>query len=168
MNTMKWMNYVASVLLMGVIILCLPITAGANSSWVWISETRPYDVLPFVIGGTLAVETLSVWLIPRTKNPLKVFCVVFAGNVISFAMPYIMCLFHPVYTFSAALDSHFYTVGGTFLVMTVVVEGPIVYHGLKKETKHPKRLLSAIIGSNVLTTAAVAIVERTFCNGYWA
>ena len=35
------------------------ITAFANSSWVWISETRPDDLLPFVIAGTLIIEIIE-------------------------------------------------------------------------------------------------------------
>ena len=60
-----------------------------------------------------------------------------------------------------------YTVGLSFLIMTLACEMPIVYNALKKETEHHKKLAWVIVGSNVLTTALTAIVERTLCYGRW-
>ena len=44
------------------------LTAFANSSWVWISETRPYDVLPWVAIGTLIIETISLIVFAKIKK----------------------------------------------------------------------------------------------------
>lgn len=164
---MKRYQASSSMLLVGILALCLPVVARADSSWVWISETRPYDVLPFVVVGTLLIETLGIWLIPRVKKPLKVFCVTCLGNVLSFAVPYVLCLFNPVYDFAQVMESHFYTVGVVFLVVTIAIEVPIEYYLLRKETDRPKALLCAVILCNVITTVAVAAVERTLCYGWW-
>lgn len=167
-DIMKHIQYPTTLCLLAVLLLCLPVTAGANSSWFWISETRPYDVLPYVVAGTLLMETLGIWRIPGTKGLMRVFCLVCLGNLVSFAMPYLDLMFDPISPFDQALDSYFFTVGASYLVMTLVAEVPILYFGLRKHTAHRKRLLPAIIGCNVVTTVAVAVVERTVCQGGWA
>ena len=85
---MKKDNLLSAVCLVGILALCFPLVARADSSWVWITETRPYDVLPFVVVGTLLIETLSIWLIPHTRRLSKVFWVVCLGNGLSYAAPY--------------------------------------------------------------------------------
>ena len=80
---MKKDNLLSTVCLVGILALCFPLVARADSSWVWITETRPYDVLPFVVVGTLLIETLSIWLIPHTRRLSKVFWVFCLGNGLS-------------------------------------------------------------------------------------
>ena len=67
----------------------LSFTASANSSWVWISETRPFDLLPAVIVLTLAIEIAAVLLALKKKNFWKVLFFVALGNLLSFAAPYV-------------------------------------------------------------------------------
>ena len=156
-----------------------PITAYANSSWVWISTTRPYDLLPFVIAGTLLIEILAVRLVAGIKNYKKTIPVTVISNLVSFAAPYLL-MFITVqmenstisdgspFTLEDTLDKlPIYTVGLAFLFMTLACELPIVYNVLKKETDHRKRLALVIIGSNFLTTVLTAVVERTLCYGRW-
>ena len=57
--------------------LSFPMLASANSSWVWISETRPYDILPFVVIGTLLIETVAVNLVGKINNWYKSFFAIF-------------------------------------------------------------------------------------------
>ena len=46
------------------LMMCLlPMTASANSSWRWLSEARPYDVLPFVAVITITIETAALWYV---------------------------------------------------------------------------------------------------------
>ena len=154
-----------------------PITAYANSSWMWISKTRPYDLLPFVITGTLLIEILAVRFVAGIKRFIKIIPITVISNLVSFAVPYLL-MFVTVqmenstisdgipYTLEDALEKWpFYTVGLTFLFMTLACELPIVYNVLKKETEHRKRLALVIIGSNLLTTVLTAVVERTLCYG---
>ena len=154
---MKKDNLLSTVCLVGILALCFPLVARADSSWVWITETRPYDVLPFVVVGTLLIETLSIWLIPHTRRLSKVFWVVCLGNGLSYAAPYFFQLFNPVYSFQKALNTHFYNVSISFLIVTLVIEGP----------DQPKKLLWAVILSNVVTTVGVALTERLLCRGFW-
>ena len=154
-----------------------PITASANSSWVWISGTRPYDLLPFVIAGTLLIEIFAVRFVAGINNFKKIIPVTVLSNLVSFAAPYLLMFIivqrenstisdGSPYTFEDALEKWpFYTVGLVFLFMTLACELPIVYNVLKKETEHRKRLALVIIGSNFLTTVLTAIVERTMCYG---
>ena len=146
-------------------------TAFANSSWVWISETRPYDVLPFVAIATLAIETAALNLILKIGNWHKVFSGVLIGNLISFAVPYIGYSNTPPYydmPLSYILErGPFYTVGAAFLIITVAVELPFMYFWLKKSVKNKKLLILTTIIANIVTTAMVAVVERLLCEGHW-
>lgn len=145
----------------------------ANSSWFWISKTRPYDVLPYVIIMTLLIETAAVVLAGKVRRIGKVFCFVALANLLSFLAPY---LFNWM-TFS---DEHIYptyvyyleripvfTVGIGYLLITLAVELPLVFVKLKKDTDKPKRLLWTIIIANVITTILTCIVEHHFCYGHW-
>lgn len=72
------------------LLLCLlPLTASANSSWRWISDTRPYDVLPFVALITIAIETVALWLMLNKQRLVKIAIVVVLANLLSFAAPYL-------------------------------------------------------------------------------
>ena len=146
--------------------------ASANSSWVWISETRPYDILPFVIIGTLLIETVAVNLVCKVGNWYKTFFAVLVGNIISFIAPYIgysNSLYGQMgYTLSQIIDrGPYYTVGAAFLLLTLIVELPIVYFLLKKDADNKKKLALCIVLANIVTTVLVAVVERTLCYGRW-
>ena len=43
-------------------------TAYANSSWHWISSTRPVDILPVVIVTTLLIESVIVIKLSKVKK----------------------------------------------------------------------------------------------------
>ncbi len=147
------------------------LTAFANSSWVWISETRPFDVLPWVAIGTLLIETISILLLGGVKNGFKIITFVTIANLISFAAPYV-CNFVSYaqwgMTFLKYLN-HWpsYTVGSLFCMVTVLIEFPIVYFALRKNATSNKRFILSVIAGNIFTTALVAIVERSLCHGSW-
>ena len=156
------------------------ITAFANSSWVWISETRPDDLLPFVIAGTLIIEILAVRCVAGIKKLRKIIPVTVIANLVSFAAPYFLVAVtvqmdnetvpngETLYTVADTLEKWpTYTVGLSFLIMTLACEMPIVYNILKKDTEQRKKLFLVIIGSNLLTTVLTAVVERTLCYGRW-
>ena len=150
-----------------------PILASANSSWVWISETRPYDILPFVIIGTLLIETVAVNLVSKIGNWYKTFFAVLVGNIISFVLPYIgysnaTPYADAGYTLSEIINhGPYYTVGTAFLLLTLIIELPVVYFLLKKDADNKKKLALCIVLANIVTTVLVAIVERTLCYGRW-
>ena len=147
-------------------------SVSANSSWAWISEKRPYDLLPFVALATLLIETLGYNLLLKTENFYRTFSGVLIGNLISFAVPYIGYSNTPPYydmPLSYILErGPFYTVGAAFLIITILVELPFMYFWLKKEVENKKKLVAVAILLNTVTTVMVAIVERVFCEGYYA
>ena len=152
------------------LIVLLPANAFADSSWVWISEKRPFDILPWVALGTILIEWLSIWLIPRTGHAFKVLGIVMVANAASFLLPYAFLKADLSWygTFEDILDSGpHYIVSGVFLLLTLLVEMPIVYNVLKSNVQDMKKLQLTIIVSNVITTAGVAIIERLITEGYW-
>lgn len=170
---MKIYRTITNIAITNLLIGCFTLTAFANSSWVWISETRPYDVLPFVIVGTLLIETAAINLLLKVGNWNKVFTGVLIGNLISFAVPYIgysnTTPYAGYYTLGEILNrGPYYTVGGAFLIITVLVELPFMYFWLKKVVTDKKKLIAVTVIANVVTTFAVAAVERIFCEGYYA
>ena len=148
-------------------LICQSTLVYANSSWRWLSETRPYDVLPLAILLTLAVEILGLCVLAKTK-PLKTSLVVILANLLSFAAPYLCLLGDEIYSFSQALENMpFYTVGIIYLMMTLIIEIPVVYFSLQKETVGGKRLFWTILLTNTATTLITAILERLLCYGRW-
>ena len=148
-------------------------SVSANSSWVWISEKRPYDLLPFVALATLLIETLGYNYLLKIENFYRTFCGVLIGNLISFAVPYIgysnTTPYAGYYTLTQILNrGPFYTVGAAFLIITILVELPFMYFWLKKEVENKNKLVAVAILLNTVTTVMVAVIERVFCEGYYA
>jgi len=149
----------------------IPQVAFANSSWYWISEKRPWDILPWVVIVTILIETLTIWLIPKTKQFVKTAGIVIVANLVSFLLPYgIVAVGNSWYgTFQDILNSGpVYIVSLMFLILTLAAELPIVYKVLKPHVENHKVLLWTIISSNAATTAMVAIIERIITEGAWA
>ena len=141
----------------------------ANSSWRWISETRPYDLLPVVIILTLAIETVSIHFISKLKNIAKTIFIVLAANTVSFLTPYCFLYCVPsLYTFEQMLEHQpIYNVGLLYLIITLAVEIPIVYFSLKKSAPNPKKMMLTVLLCNVATTILTAVIENTVCKGIW-
>lgn len=141
----------------------------ADSSWIWISEKRPYDVLPIVVVLTLAIEILAIYWAARIDKFRRVFLSVTAANLASFLLPFIITLASsaPVHPYPDSLNDYHYIVGAGYLILTVLVEFPIVYCILRKHTGRTKILAAAIIAVNVVTTVMVYMIEQKFCQGYY-
>ena len=158
-------------------ILCLvlvlvPLTASANSSWIWLSEARPYDVLPFVAVITIAIETAALWYVLGRKHLVKIAVVVVIANLLSFTAPYLIwydeTIRMPLKPFPELMEyGHYFTVGTIFLIMTLVLEIPVVFLTLRKYAKGKWRFLLTVAGANVVTTIITAAAERIFCYGQW-
>ena len=141
----------------------------ADSSWCWLTDTRPFDILPPVALATIVIEVLAIWLIPNTGKLMKTAVAVILANAASFLLPYALLLNDPVYPkFDDMLNAGpNYIVGAGFVILTLVLEIPIVYNLLKKHVDSKKKLLWSIVGSNIVTTAMVAVIERMVTDGYW-
>lgn len=152
----------------------LCIHAYANSSWRWLSETRPYDILPFIIALTLIAETLAYVFVAKIKRPVKVFAVVAIANHLSFLAPYIFGYIGYTggltYTFDFALEHlPYYTIGIEYFLTTILVEIPVIWFSLKNDVRENKtvRFILTIIGANVVTTLICAAAERAVAYGVW-
>ena len=49
----------------------------------------------------------------------------------------------------------------------MLIEILVIYNLLKKHVDSKKKLLWVIVGSNIVTTAMVAVIERMVTDGYW-
>jgi len=150
--------------------LMFPIDISANSSWHWISAQRPYDLLPLVAVVTLAAETFAVDHFGRVKRFPKTVWVVILANLLSFAAPYVLTYLSnvSVYTFAQMVEHlPIFTVGVCYLLLTLGVEGPVVYFSLRGDVREQERLLAVIGISNLATTLFVALAERCLCHGSW-
>jgi len=167
---MRKNNKMTLVLIMIVVIALFPLNAFADSSWIWISEKRPFDILPWVAIGTILIEWLSIWLIPKTGQALKALGTVTLANAASFLLPYAFLKASLSWygTFDHILDSGpHYIVSGVFLLLTIIIEMPIVYNVLKSNVQSKRMLQITIIVSNIITTAGVAVIERLITEGHW-
>lgn len=160
---------VVSLLVMVMFSILFAFPVSANSSWVWISETSPTDILPFAVAVTLIIECVAIRFIAEVKSMVRVLVAVILANLLSFAAPY----FHTWLSGSGLTIAEivekvpFYTVGFIFLFMTLVCELPIVYNLLKKQTDNRKKLAITIVVVNIVTTVLTAVAERTLCYGKW-
>jgi len=155
------------ILILTPFMLCLLCTtAYANSSWHWVSQTRPYDVLPIAIIVTLLVEIVGTIRFAGT-NKIKSILVILIGNLASFLTPYLFAL-NSWYGFENTLNhTPFYNIGIFYFIMTLIVEFTIVYFGLHKSYTTRKKLMSVIVLTNVITTAFTCLLERVLCYGVW-
>ena len=151
------------------VLLIIPQAVFADSSWCWLTDTRPFDILPPVALATIVIEVLAIWLIPNTGKLMNTAVAVILANAASFLLPYALLLNDPVYPkFDDMLNAGpNYIVGAGFVILTLVLEIPIVYNLLKKHVDSKKKLLWSIVGSNIVTTAMVAVIERMVTDGYW-
>lgn len=143
-------------------------TAFADSSWIWISETRPFDVLPFVAAGTVFIEIMMIYWLGKVRKKVLVTGVVIVSNLISFIVPYLLKMINDVHPGAEALESMpFYTVGLLYLLLTLVIEVPISYIIMDKYVKDRRQLFIVLVVANIVTTVIVALFEHILCKGYW-
>jgi hypothetical protein len=89
---------------------------------------------------------------------------------VSFVAPYVIDYLSMSWygSFFDVIDSSpIFTVNVGFLLLTLVVEIPIVYNLLKKYVANKKMLMWHTLYANVATTVMVVIVERLICSGSW-
>ena len=145
--------------------------AYANSSWVWISETRPWDILPVVVVVTLAVEILAIRLFSGNKQTGRIALFVTLGNLLSFIAPYLikwLAYTMDGFGFDKYLNHFPSFITGTFYWgLTLIVELPLVYCALNSKGESNRKLMWTVIAANIATTALTAIAEHTLCRGHW-
>jgi hypothetical protein len=158
--------------IISICLLCLPITAYANSSWHWLT-TSPITILPFAVISTLLVETILIVKFGKVKKQIKAFGIVTLANLISFLAPYVERAYRFIPTsggfrLSAAFNKGpYYIVLAGYLFLTIIIELPVVFLWLKKDTESVKSLAMSILTANIITTLGVALIERIVCVGRW-
>ena len=149
----------------------------ANSSWIWLTDNRPWDILPWVAVATIIIEALAIWWIPKTGHFVRVLITIVIANIASFLIPVLgwynadKAMFA---SFQDYLDKMPYFVDLSiegfmgFLGFTLLIEIPLVLLSLLFITEKRKTLVLTVIGANVVTTALVAVVERIYADGLWS
>ncbi len=161
-----------SCLLMSLILaFSLVLTVFANSSWVWLTDAQPFYILPIAVLLTIGIETLMISKQIEEGKIFKIIFFVLFANLISFLLPYLLEYNQAkmiVDTFEQYLNKGpTYMIGFFYLLLTLISEVPIVYNALKKNAKDTSKLFKIVAISNVITTIAVAVLERVFCRGRW-
>lgn len=145
----------------------------ADSSWIWLSKRQPYEIMPVVAVITILIEVLIILHFLKITETKRGVLIIFGGNLASFLVPYIVnyMLLKTQMGYEnierAFSIGPYYIVGLGYLFLTIVIELPIVYAGLKNEIKDKKKGIFVICAANVITTAFVFGVERILCYGRW-
>ena len=159
------------ILLAGTIAVMMAVPIQANSSWYWISKTRPHDLLPVVIVFTIAIEAAAVLLPLQRRSVWKVLFFVTLGNLLSFAAPYLWN--YLIYTKAGFPFRKYltnwpsYIVGTVYLIATLAIELPVVWIALRKDAAKQGRLALMIAAANSVTMGLTALAERLLCRGTW-
>lgn len=165
-------NMIVILIITFLLAIMFPVVSNANSSWHWVTAS-PLKVFPFAILFTLIIETAAIVLFGKVSDIKKSFIVVSMANLFSFLAPYVFRAYRFIPTsggfnlLAAFNKGPYYIVLTGFLVLTLIVELPIVYFMLKKETKRKLGLAMSILASNIITTLLVAVCERQICIGRW-
>lgn len=160
------------VVCINIFLVLMPSRVYANSSWHWLTVS-PMTVLPFAIIFTLLIETVSVVKLGKVANSKKAFLIVGLANLLSFIAPYLerAYRFMPTsggFSISAAFNKGpYYMILFGYLALTVIIEVPVVYLILRRESPSRKNLIISILLSNIITTLLVAVIERVICAGRW-
>lgn len=64
-------------------------TAFANSSWHWLTDKRPYELLPLAIVFTLLIEFVIIYFVNKPGKWWFVLGIIIVANLASFLLPYL-------------------------------------------------------------------------------
>lgn len=160
-------NKIITVILCIFVFILSTVSVFADSSWIWISETRPYDLFPIVIILTLIVEIIAINYWAEVHMLLKTCIVVTLANLASFLIPYWITVYiDGVHQYPDTLNDYHSIVIGPYLILTFMLEVPIIMLLLKKNADKKKLFIVTLV-ANVLTTLMVYAIEKIFCEGYY-
>lgn len=146
------------------VLLALPITAQASGSWVWTSETQPWNLLPFFVIGALMAAPMIFFGVSGYQKKGRGFGVFYLGTLAIFLLPYLLRYVGGSYQISAVGDHYIVDI---FFLIAVVVVMAVQYPLLKQEGVQTKRLLSGVLLANLVCVGGVALIERLACPGFW-
>jgi hypothetical protein len=160
------------VLILTVLFTMIPTAVYANSSWHWLTDERPWTILPIVALATIIIESFIIIVFGKVSKKLKAVLIVIAANIVSFILPFLLKYIElrQLYPDGPMLGvfetGPYYIVGIIYLVLTLAAEIPIVYYALRDDN-NKKRLLISSAAANIITTVLVFIVVRLMCKGVW-
>ena len=120
---MKRWIHASLILFLLISVVLFGATAFANSSWQWISETKPFDLLPIVAIATIFIETAAINWGGNVHRLYKVFGINILANMVSFFIPYLLNWADQVthmkyHVFSDMIQyDHIYTVGTYYFIL---------------------------------------------------
>lgn len=154
------------------VFMFLPAVVYANSSWHWVTVS-PMTIFPLAVVFTLLIEVIAVKKFAKVDNTKRAFLVIGLANLLSFLAPYLerayrfMAVTGGFYLSAAFNKGPYYMVFAGSLLLTVIVELPVVYFLLRKNSVNRRNLVLSIVASNIVTTCIVAVLERLICVGRW-
>ncbi len=155
-------------LMLMVPMVLVPCTCYADSSWSWMAGPTPSALLPYAVILTLVIEIGMIQHVSGQESLARTGLTVTGANLVSFLVPMAVTLFlNPVHQYPATLYDYYWIVSLGYLMLTLALEVPIVYHLLKNHCRKQEKLLKSIILSNIITTAIVCCMERFLCHGCW-
>ena len=119
---------------------------------------------PVVVGGMLIIEGIIILLLTDIKRIVNVSFAVLVANAASFALPRFVVglLKHEVFykgMITQGLISSPVFAAIAFLLVSLIIELPILYFMLRVFTKKTARLMVVATAANILTTAAFIVFE---------
>ncbi len=162
---MKKYNFLSSFLVALILIFTFPVVISA-SSWTWMSDVRPYHVLPLTIIVASAVESLSLIFIAKVSRKAKAIFFTTLFNMISFATPYVaMLLFADDGLAGLETNNPYGLLRIAYVGLILFFEWIALFIALGDYVKSEKRLILTIFGSNAVTTVLVIIIENILAPG---
>ena len=164
---MKKYNFLSAFLFALLLVFMFPIAISA-SSWAWMSDVRPYHLLPLDIGVASTIEILSLLYIAKVTYKSKaVFFTIFA-NMVSFAAPYVATfLFEDDGLACLEKNSSYGLLRFAHVGMILIFEWIAVFIPLCDHVESEKRLIWTIFGSNAVSTALVILLESVLAPGQY-
>ena len=122
-------------------------------------------VIPIVLGGMLIIEGVIILLLSDIKRIVNVSFAVLVANAASFIIPRFALgyLRHESFykgMFTQGFMSSHIIAAASFLVVSLIIELPIIYLMLRVFTEKKVRLMVAAATANIVTTAVLFVVEN--------
>ncbi|MBQ7504529.1 MAG: hypothetical protein IJT79_04355 [Ruminococcus sp.] len=162
---MKKHNIIATFLTTLTLLLTLNSTASAyTSARINLILQNYSSYFPMIVGGMLVIEVIMIMLLTDVKRIVNVSFAVLVANVASFVLPRlgIGLLRHEVFfkgMITQGLISSNIIAGVAYLVVSLIIELPILYFMLRVFTPKKVRLMVVAAAANVVTTVAFTVVE---------
>ena len=164
---MKKYNFLSSFLIALLLMFTFPTVISASEySWTWLSDVRPYHLLPLTVAVASTVESLSLIYVAKVTYKSKTVFFTILCNIISFAAPYVAIhLFDDEGLASIETSNPYGILRIAYVGAILFFEWIAIFIALGDYVESEKRLLWTIFGSNAVTTVLVIIIENILAPG---